>query len=195
MTLEERLRHVEQADLRLVPKVALDQHSLVGRAVASFAKIGDQPPMAVLSGTVVAAGLVRRDQRLARSGLRMLAAHSMSTMVKLLVKDLVDRTRPRALGKKPYRAGPGDSKDSEMRSFPSGHSAGAAAVAGGLAPDFPLAAVPAALGATAIAAAQPASRNHFVSDAVAGVAIGIAVSLLARLLVPPFDEIEQPAPA
>lgn len=189
------LKRIEHADLHVAPRIAIDQNGLLGCLIRNYGKLGDQPPMATLSGLVVAAGLVRRDERLGRAGLRMLAAHSMSTMAKLLLKDLVDRTRPRAMARRPYRMAPGDSRDSELRSFPSGHSAGAAAVAGGLAPDYAAAAVPAALAATGIAAAQPASRNHFLSDAVAGVAIGIAVSLVARLLVPPFDAIEQAARA
>jgi membrane-associated phospholipid phosphatase len=184
---------VERTDLRLAPKVALDQRSRVGRATARFAELGDQPPLLALSAGVVGAGLARRDERLARVGLRMILAHSLATMGKLFVKDLVDRTRPGALGEKAYRMEKGSSRDGRLRSMPSGHSAGAAAVAGAVAPDFPVAAVPVALTATAIAAAQPASRNHYLSDVVAGAAIGLAAGMLARLLVPPCDGNEQPA--
>ena len=192
MARNSKLRPFERADFKLARRVALDQRSTAGRIVAWFAELGDQPPMAALSGGVVAAGLVRRDERLARVGLRMLLAHSLSTMAKLLGKGLVDRTRPGALDEKAYRMEQGASDDGRLRSFPSGHSAGSAAVAAAVAPDFPMAAVPAALAASAIAAAQPASRNHFVSDVVAGVIIGVSVGVIARLLVPPFDEIEQP---
>lgn len=192
MTQNRKLHPIERADLELARKVALDQDRAPGKLIAGFAQLGDQPPLQALSAAVVAAGLLRRDERLARSGLRMIVAHSLSTMGKLLGKGLVDRTRPEVVGERGYRLEQGDSRDGELRSFPSGHSAGSAAVAGAIAPDFPLAAVPVALGASAIAAAQPASRNHFVSDVVAGAALGVVVSLLARLLVPPFDEVEQP---
>lgn len=192
MSIKNTIHAIERADLKLAHKVALDKRSVAGRLTARFAELGDQPPMAILSGGVIAAGLARRDERLARAGLRMLAAHSLSTMAKLLGKGLLDRTRPRALNEKAYRLESGSSSDGRLRSFPSGHSAGSAAVAGALAPDFPATAAPVALGAMAIAAAQPASRNHYISDVVAGMAIGVAVSMIARLLVPPFDEVEQP---
>ena len=183
---------IERTDLHLAHKVALDQESILGRATARLGELGDQPPLLALSAGVVATGMVRHDERLARVGLRMIAAHSLATMGKLFVKDLVDRTRPGALNEKPYKMEKGSSRDGRLRSMPSGHSAGSSAIAGAVAPDFPGAAVPVARAASVIAAAQPASRNHYVSDVIAGVAIGIAVSFVARLLVPPFDEIEQP---
>ena len=193
MSRNSELHPIERTDLSLAHKVALDQKSMFGRATARFAELGDQPPLLALSAGVVATGMFRRDERLARVGLRMIAAHSLATMGKLFVKDMVDRTRPGALNEKPYKMEKGSSRDGRLRSMPSGHSAGSSALAGAVAPDFPGAAVPVALAASAIAAAQPASRNHYVSDVIAGVAIGVAVSFVARLLVPPFDEIEQPA--
>jgi undecaprenyl-diphosphatase len=192
MTSNSELHPIERTDLRVARKVALPRQSVAGRLTAHFAELGDQPPMQVASAAVIAGGLLRCDERLARTGLRMLTAHSLATMGKLFVKDLVDRTRPGALDEKVYQLKPGSSRDGRMRSFPSGHSAGSAAVAGAVAPDFPVAAVPVALTATAIAAAQPASRNHYLSDVIAGAAIGLAAATLARLLVPPFGEVEQP---
>lgn len=194
MSRKKKLHALERTDLRLARKVALDQRSRAGRITARFAEIGDQPPLLALSAGVVATGVARRDEQLARAGLRMVVAHALSTMGKLFLKDLVDRTRPGALDEKAYRMEPGQSRDGRLRSFPSGHSAGSAALAGAVAPDFPRAAVPVALAASAIAAAQPASRNHYVSDVLAGVAIGLAAGLVARLLVPPFDETQQPGP-
>ena len=192
MATNSKLHAIERADFRVARKVALPRQSGAGRLTARFAELGDQPPLQAASAVVIASGLLRRDEQLARVGLRMLAAHSLSTMGKLFVKDLVNRTRPGALNEKAYQLEAGSSRDGRLRSMPSGHSAGSAAVAGAVAPDFPAAAVPAALTATAIAAAQPASRNHYLSDVIAGAAIGLAAAALARLLVPPFGELEQP---
>jgi len=182
---------LERIDIQLADKVALNKRGLAGRWTARFAELGDQPQLIALTIGVVATGLIRRDERMTRTGLRMLTAHSLATMAKLLVKDQVDRTRPGALKEKSYRMEEGDSQDGRLRSMPSGHSAGAAAVAGAVAVDYLSAAAPAGLAAAAIAAAQPASRNHYVTDVLVGLGVGAAVSGVARLLVPPQDKIEQ----
>lgn len=189
MPRKRKLHPVERADLKVARKVALDRNGFFGRWTARFAELGDQPPLIALSLGVTAAGAVRGDERLARSGLRMLVAHSLSTMAKLLVKDLVDRTRPGALKDKAYRLEEGDSRDGRLRSMPSGHSAGITAVAGAIAEDYPIIQIPAAVASATIAGAQPPSRNHYLSDVIVGAGIGLAVAALARRLVPPQDEL------
>jgi len=182
---------VERVDLKVARTVGLDQRSLAGRWTAHFAEIGDQPLLVALSLSVAAIGAVRRDERMARTGLRMLAAHSLAGMGKLFGKDLVDRTRPGALREKAYRFEEGDSRDGRLRSMPSGHSAGAAAVAGAIVADYPAALVPLGLAATAIGAAQLPSRNHFLSDVIAGAALGLAATAVARLLIPLQNDLDQ----
>ena len=109
-----------------------------------FAELGDQPPLVAVSLGVAAVGFAARDERLQRTGMRMLAAHSLSTMAKLAGKDSVDRTRPGALSEKAYRLKQGTSRDGRLRSMPSGHSAGIVAVAGAISADYPRALLPAA---------------------------------------------------
>lgn len=184
MTRSRKLHPVEKADLKIARKVGLDQRSAPGRRVAHFAELGDQPPMVALSLSVAGIGALRRDERMARTGLRMLTAHALSTMAKLLVKDLVDRTRPGALNEKPYRLEEGHSRDGRMRSMPSGHTAGAIAVGTSIGDDYPRTQAAAVLVSSAIAAAQPPSRNHYLSDIVVGGAIGLAAAGSARLLIP-----------
>ena len=181
------LSKVERVDLKVTRATAIDAKRPAGRWVRRFAEIGDQPPLVAVSLAVIAVGISARDERLRRTGLRMLAAHSLSTMAKLAGKDSIDRTRPGALGENGYRLEQGTSRDGRLRSMPSGHSAGIVAVAGAIATDYPRALVPAAAASIAVGAAQLPSRNHYLSDVVVGAGIGLAVTGLARWLIPPLD--------
>jgi membrane-associated phospholipid phosphatase len=158
--------------------------------VRRFAEIGDQPPLVAVSLGVIAAGLVGGHDRLRRTGLRMLTAHSLSTIAKLAGKGTIDRTRPGALNEKAYRLEKGDSRDGRLRSMPSGHSAGIVAISGAIAIDYPRTVMPLAIASAAVGAAQLPSRNHYLSDVVVGAGIGLVVAGLARLLIPPLDRSE-----
>lgn len=174
-TSDRRLHPLEKTDLAIADAVAVNERSFAGRLLGRFAELGDQPPLIALSAGVIAYGLVGGDRKLVRTGLRMLAAHAVATALKGFVKDEVDRTRPgEALGDSSYRLTRGHSKDGALRSMPSGHSAGLAAVARAVGREYPQAAIPAAVAASAVTAAQLPSGNHFTSDVAAGVAIGLA---------------------
>ena len=183
------LHPVERADLDIADTVAVDEQGVLGRILSALAEFGDQPPLRALSVAVFAIGLIRRDRRLARTGLRMLAAHTLATAAKGFVKDEVDRTRPgEALGAGSYKLAKGRSKASRLQSMPSGHSAGVAAVARAAAREYPQAAVPSALAAGTVMAAQLPSGNHFPSDIAVGAAIGLASeAIVAGLMGPPED--------
>ena len=188
-----KLTPVERLDLKVARTVALDQRKAPGKHLSRFAELGDQPPLVLLSMGVAAFGALRRDERLARMGLRMLAAHALTSIGKLVGKGVVDRTRPaEALGKGRYRLEEGGSKQGRLRSMPSGHSGGVTALAVALAPDYPRLAVPAAAAAGAVMLAQLPSKNHFLSDVAAGAAIGLLAGGIARWLIPPQDEIRPP---
>lgn len=188
MRTSKKLTRVEQADLKVARAVGVRRNSRAGQAIGRFAEFGDQPPLIALAALTIAVGTAHRDERLARTGLRMLAAHALATMGKLAIKDSIDRTRPGALNEKAYRLEEGSSRDGRLRSMPSGHSAGVAAVAGALAPDYPGTILPAAAVATSIAGAQLPTRNHFLSDVMVGIGIGLAAAGIARLLIPPTGD-------
>lgn len=159
------------------------------KALSWLSELGDQPQMLALSGSVLALGVARGDARLMRAGGRMIASHLLATGMKNFVKRRVDRTRPRSAtgpnGHKP-RLGRNDTK--EETSFPSGHSAGALAVARAFAREVPEYRGPALTGAGLIALAQVPRRAHYPTDVGAGLAIGwlseLAVDRAVRRLLP-----------
>jgi hypothetical protein len=132
------------------------QGSPAMKALGRFASLGDQPPLRTLCAAVIAAGLAGGNRRLARAGLRMLVAHTLATAAKDFIKQRVDRTRPRskAGNGKDHVPKPGRHTAKEETSFPSGHSAGAAAIARAFARDYPEHSAPAYAAAGALALAQ-----------------------------------------
>jgi membrane-associated phospholipid phosphatase len=166
----------------------------VVRAVSLLAKAGDQPPMLGLCGGVIVSGLVAGDPRLFRAGLRMTAAHLLATGIKNFVKARIDRTRPRSAAKDGRGHGmrPGRSDEKEETSFPSGHSAGAAAVARAFAREFPEHGRAAAAAAALLASAQIPRCAHYPSDVGAGIAIGLAAEAAASAFLPPAEPLDQP---
>jgi undecaprenyl-diphosphatase len=144
-------------------------------ALAWFGQAGDQLQLRVLCGGVLAAGLVRRDGRTIAAAARMLLAHELATLAKTAVKDRVDRWRPRnAGGGKPVRPHKGHSQAKALNSFPSGHSAGAMAVACAFAAEYPEHRGAALAAGGAVGLVQVPTCAHYPSDVVAGMAIGAA---------------------
>jgi hypothetical protein len=153
------------------------------RALSWYSELGDQPQMLTLSGGVLALGLLRGDSRMARAGTRMIAAHLLATAAKNFVKHRVDRTRPRsAEGEDGHKPKAGRTESKEETSFPSGHSAGALAVATAFAREYPEHRL-ASLGAGGlIALAQVPRCAHYPTDVGAGIAIGVtSEALIARI--------------
>jgi membrane-associated phospholipid phosphatase len=164
---------------------------LLGR----FASLGDQPPLRTLCAAVIAAGIAGGNRRLARAGVRMLVAHTLATLVKDSVKERVDRTRPRSKGKKgkDHVPKPGRDDSKEETSFPSGHSAGAAAVAWAFARDYPEYAAPAYAAGSALALAQIPRCAHYPTDVGAGLAIGVAAEAMVDIGIGLVKEPNGPA--
>jgi membrane-associated phospholipid phosphatase len=79
---------------------------------------------------------------------------------------------------------PGGSRDPELRSFPSGHTAGAVAMARAVARDYPDTASAAYLAAAVVGALQIPRRAHFAGDVLAGAAVGIAAEAMATWFRP-----------
>jgi membrane-associated phospholipid phosphatase len=151
------------------------------KALSFVSDLGDQPQLRLISGGLIAAGLVRSDARMLRAGLRMLIAHELTTFAKNLVKERVDRTRPRSAqsiaNRKIKR---GNTHEKEESSFPSGHSAGAIAVARAFTREYPGHSTPAIGAAGLVAAAQVPRCAHYISDVAAGLALGIATEAAAN---------------
>ena len=132
----------------------------------------------------IAGGLyVTRRSRARRGALRgVITLGATSLIANQLAKRLHHRVRPvRALvpmGRLSRRA-PSSS------SFPSGHSASAAAFAAGVAAELPAAGVPLGLLAGLVGFSRVATGAHYPSDVAAGFVLGSTVAAIGRRLVPP----------
>lgn len=187
-TLKQTGTALARADHDASHAVGAKRDTLPLKLVGLLAEIGDQPQLIAVSAGTLVVGLIGRRPDMARGGARMLAAHLVATGVKTVIKHEVDRRRPAAAeqsGDHHFRKG--GSHDHDESSFPSGHTAGAVAVARAMARDIDGSAVPAGLAATAIAAAQPATGSHFFSDVAAGAAIGWLSEALVSAV---FDRLE-----
>lgn len=174
---------IERIDVRLGEAAAKHRKSRLVKTTAALAAVADQPPLIAISAATLAAGLILRRPRLARTGARMLASELLATGLKALAKRYVDRTRPGKMlrdGRYALKAnGKGSRDEGPWNSFPSGHSAGAAAVARAVSREYPAAGPVAALAAGGIAAVQVPSGAHFPSD----VAVGGALGLVAEAVI------------
>ncbi len=162
-----------KSDRKATHDVAQHRDTLPVRIAGFLGEVADQPQLITASVGTIAAGAILRRPDLLRGGARMLAAHLLATAAKTAIKRSFNRTRPaKALADGRHRFEPGDSHDHMLNSFPSGHTAGAVAVARAASREIDGAAAPAALGAGAIAAIQPIAGNHYISDVIVGGAIG-----------------------
>ena len=140
--------------------------------------------------TAAAMGAVRtpRSRRAAARGLASLALASLT--INTLGKRSVRRPRPllhhvpatRHLARQPVTT-----------SFPSGHSASAAAFATGVALESPAWGAVVAPVAFSVAASRVYTGVHFPSDVVAGAALGVGAAFAVRALVPPREPVAPPA--
>ena len=170
---------IVRADLAIAERADKYSDAMPVRAIGKLSELADQPPLVAASLTTVIVGYVWQRPSILRLGLRMLASHGLATALKSLVKNNVDRSRPeKTADEGEHEARPGHSDEGGKRSFPSGHSAGAFAVAGAIARERPSAApyaYPAAIVASGI---QIPRKAHFTSDVLVGVAIGIVAELV-----------------
>lgn len=175
---------VIRADRNVTHRAAAHRDAPVVKALGTASEVADQPPLLLIgAGTIVLGALLRQPVML-RTGIRMFASEAVATGLKALVKRSVDRTRPdKAIRTGKHRFEAGDSDDHEETSFPSGHTAGAVAVAGALAQDVPAAGLPAYVAAGSIAAIQMPRGKHYVLDTVVGAAIGFVAERAASAVL------------
>lgn len=169
---------LEHADHRITTAVNKKRDTPAMRLVGAVSEIGDQPQMRLLCAATIAAGVIRRDRRLAATGVRMLAAHTIATWGKGRIKAVVDRRRPDS-GDDP-RVRHGRSDRHEDNAFPSGHSAGVIAVGESFARAYPACAAAARAAAIAVSIVQVPRGRHYVGDVLAGMAIGLAADRLGN---------------
>jgi len=175
---------IEAADIAISQDAATLRDSKAVALLGAVGDMGDQPPMVAWCLATLIGGVSARDPRLARAGARMLAAHALATAVKALVKRSVDRTRPALLvDEGRYQVGPGDHDEGPYNSFPSGHTAGAVAVARAWARAYPEQRGAAYGAAATVALVQLPRCAHFPSDLVAGAAIGWIAEAAASALI------------
>ncbi len=173
---------VEKADIAVAEAAGEVSDHPVVEALGKASEMADQPPLVAASLITLAAGLILRRPAIALAGARMLAAHAAATGIKAVVKKSVDRTRPDVLvDEGRYELAEGEHDEPRYNSFPSGHTAGAVAVAEAIARTVPRAAWPARAWALAIAALQIPRCAHYPSDVGAGAAIGVAGDRLVHL--------------
>jgi membrane-associated phospholipid phosphatase len=169
-----KTRKAADAEHKATRKVARKRNTMIVGTLGKASEIADQPPLIAISLITMVAGMVLRQPVALRTGTRMLASHLIATSIKTVIKRSVDRTRPaRALARGGHKVEKGKgAKDSGLNSFPSGHTAGAVAIAQAVTNDVPAAALPMRLAAGSIGAMQLPRGKHYASDVVVGAAIG-----------------------
>jgi membrane-associated phospholipid phosphatase len=132
----------------------------------------------------------RQGRRAATRGLLSLAA--ASAIANLPAKFAVRRRRPDALLVPELRR---LLRMPTTYSFPSGHSASAAAFVTGVALEMPQLAVPAGLLSTGVGASRVYTGAHYPSDVLVGMALGAGIALATRHFWPVvrFDDANPPS--
>jgi membrane-associated phospholipid phosphatase len=175
---------VEKADLAVARPLLKAAWFGPVRALGAASDLSDQEPLYAATATFALTGALFRDLRAFRAGTEMLAAHLLATALRGIVKQLVDRTRPIAAAERgQYESGKGERYESDFNSFPSGHTAGAVAVAMAARRSYPEAGPAVLTLAGAASMAQVIRSKHYVSDVVAGAAIGLVAAALTGALV------------
>jgi len=172
MSAHDKVQQAAEAEHHALAPVLALQGSTAVRLLTPLAKAADEPPLMALSAATLAAGLLLRHAAIARAGARMVGAHLVANGLKTLLKGAVDRRRPNAVEDRPeIKPGTG-TDDKDDNAFPSGHTAGAVAVAQAVAHELPRLAVPARSVALMAGGMQVPRGAHYLTDVVCGAAVG-----------------------
>ncbi|GHD47915.1 phosphoesterase [Mycetocola manganoxydans] len=151
-------------------------HPLIDRG---FVRLSHSADRSVLWFTAAAVLLILTRHRAALRGVASLTV--ASGIANLVGKRLFGGDRPIL---KDIPVGRRLARHPESGSFPSGHSASAAAFATGVALEFPSIGAVSAPVAGAVAYSRLHTGAHWLSDVLGGIAIGGGVALLGKLLLP-----------
>lgn len=133
--------------------------------------------LAAVSGLFVAAGWLTADLSWRDAGLRGWIAHAITAILVQGLKHGIGRPRPRLHQEETFFTGP--TLESGLDSFPSGHASASFAVAAVMANYFPRWARAVYALAGFVALTRIVRGSHFVSDALAGMVLGLVVGTLA----------------
>lgn len=173
---------IERADIAVVEETAYRRDQPVARIANALTWVADQPPLLTATAAIAVWGLLGGNRRLARGGGHMLASMLVATALKTVLKRVVTRTRPELLLKDGVHEVSLDGPDEgPWQSFPSGHTAGAVAVARAVARHWPEAKAPAYAAAAAIGLLQLPRGAHYPTDVLAGAVVGVAAEALAAV--------------
>ncbi|MEU3022556.1 phosphatase PAP2 family protein [Nocardiopsis alba] len=178
-------RRLQRLDRRAYARVTrLGAPALDGYAPKFVQATDHMAPWVMVSATLAATGGPRLRRAAARAILAAAAANAGSSVIKHLVR----RRRPDSsavpAARVPYRS-------YSSSSFPSGHTAAATGFALGISTDSPPSlTVPVLALAGAVGFSRVHSGVHYPGDVLAGMAVGAASALLARMVLPPLDEEE-----
>lgn len=185
MSEESVVKTIERADVAVSAEAGKLRHTPAVKLLGALSEIADQPPAFTLATAATVAGFVTGRPRLAESGLRALAVLTLVTAAKSAIKSVVVRTRPfMLLDHGHYETGVMGPDEGPWNSFPSGHTANAAAVARAISRVVPEAGGPLAAGAIAIGVTQVPRAAHHSLDVVAGAALGLAIEGAVHALWP-----------
>lgn len=156
-----------------VARGAESSHEGVRHSLAPFREFGTAPLFATVSTSVFLGGLITGNEKLKRSGLRLIATAALAGAVAQIPKYACGRERPVA------REGAWDFDPfSGATSLASGHTTMAFAMATALSHEIHRPVI--SLGLYSVASLTAMSRiaddRHWLSDVVAGAAIGVAAA-------------------
>ena len=179
-------REIDDLDVSLYRAVAETSSPALDWSMPRLTAVADHSKLWIGLAALLASTGNGRARRAASRGLITLGVTSL--IANQVAKRLNRRPRP-SLERVPLARLAGRIPTST--SFPSGHSASAAAFASGVAMELPVLGLPVRTLAGLVGFSRVATGAHYPSDVVAGVLLGAAVAAAGRRLVPPA---ERPTP-
>ncbi len=181
-----RLRHLDQ---RALDRLAAVESPLMDRVLPRLSEAANYGRLWLGVAAALAVTGRRDARRAAARGLVSLALASATANV--LAKGLSGRPRPHT-GRVPHARRL--RRDPVTTSFPSGHSASAAAFATGAVLEMPSLAVPVGCLAAAVIASRVVTGAHYPTDVLAGSALGIGAAALTSWWWPRRTSVRPVAP-